>query len=177
MGDPVRWRERIHRMKTSTPMASLCLCLAFSAAAAESPQNGLKEKQGEELARARRESEFHGELHRKRQFPWMRVKGKERVQNRDVYVIEARPADGGPELLCFDTRSGLMVRREFDAVGESGTTQLQFDFDDYRAVEGVKFPFVTEMPKPEIVQFTLTLTEVKLNAPVEDKVFEKPAAN
>ena len=65
-------------------MASLCLCLAFSAAAAESPQNGLKEKQGEELARARRESEFHGELHRKRQFPWMRVKGKERVQNRDV---------------------------------------------------------------------------------------------
>lgn len=139
----------------------------------DNPQTGLTEKQGAELERARREAVLHGILKMKELFPQVTVKTKQRLDSREVYVVEAKPPTGSPEVLYYDTKSGLLVRREFQTEGEGGA-QIQLDFDDYRTVEGVKFPFTTKMPKPEVMQFTLAITEVKVNVPLADSLFAKP---
>jgi len=50
--------------------------------------------------------------------------------------------------------------------------QVQIDYADYRAVDGVQVPFEMTIADWESVT-TLKFTEVKLNAPVEDGIFVK----
>jgi len=59
-----------------------------------------------------------------------------------------------------------------------GNIPDQVDLEDYRDVDGVKFPFTIRVSSvdagnPYIVR---KLTEIKLNAPVDDSKFNTPVA-
>ena len=57
-----------------------------------------------------------------------------------------------------------------------GVIPNQIDFEDYRDVDGVKIPFTVKVSsvEPGLVS-TRKYTEIKLNAPVDDAKFNKPA--
>src|SRR4029079_13605582 len=70
----------------------------------------------------------------------MRVAGKDKIDGRDVYVLRVPPAEGGRESRYFDVQTGLLRRRLTYRPTVIGADPEQTDFEDYRAVGGVKVP-------------------------------------
>ena len=77
--------------------------------------------------------------------------------------------------LFFDKESGLLVRSIRYADTPVGRNPTQVDYADYRAQDGVKVPFQWTIARP-LGRFTIQVTELQQNVPVDDKKFEKPAA-
>jgi hypothetical protein len=141
----------------------------------QDPQSGLRELAGSELADTRRDAEFYKDIKLKQLYPKMTLTGKEKVGEREAYVIEATPADGKPEKMYFDTQTGLLVRVDNDRESPQGAAHVETYFEDYKETGGVKTPFTVKIVRPEI-SFTLKTTEIKQNVPIDDAKFNKPAA-
>ncbi|HTG17732.1 MAG TPA: hypothetical protein VK747_20970, partial [Blastocatellia bacterium] len=84
---------------------------------AQDPQSGLREKGGLELAATKLDAEYYRPLKLKQLYPKITVKGKDKVGDKDVYVLEATPAEGPTETWYFDATTGLLAR--IDAERES----------------------------------------------------------
>lgn len=135
-----------------------------------------------DAARARRAADFFEPLNLKQQYPQMTVRGIEKVNNRDAYVVVGVPQNDTPERLYFDTQTGLLLRKVSVLPTPVGDSPFQMDFDDYRDTgSGVKFPFLIQMnpanPRTELApSATLRVSKVEDNVAVEDSKFIKPAA-
>lgn len=67
--------------------------------------------------------------------------GKEKIGEREVYLIHALPNESALERLYFQVQSGLLIRRTIDYPSPFGVIPYQLDIGDYREVDGVKLPF------------------------------------
>jgi hypothetical protein len=56
-----------------------------------------------------------------------------------------------------------------------GRLPTQIDYADYREVSGVKIPFIWTLARPG-GRFTIQVSEVKQNVPVDNSKFAKPGA-
>jgi outer membrane lipoprotein-sorting protein len=139
------------------------------------PQSGLREKTGAELAAAKLDAEFFKPIKIKQLYPKLVVKGKDKVNDKEVYVIEATPADSTMETWYFDTQTGFMVRQDAEREGPQGKQAIQVFLDNYKEVDGIKLPFNLHQVTP---QFTIDIKiqDVKHNVPIDDAKFNKPAA-
>jgi len=139
----------------------------------ESPQTGLRDKTGVELADARRSATFNVELKLKTIYKTLAVTGREKVGSRDAYVVLATPAEGSPSRMFFDVESGLMVRQSMTRESPNGPVDVDVYLEDVRDVAGIKQPFVVRQVTQ---QFTIVfrLSEVKYNVPLDDAIFKRP---
>jgi zinc protease len=142
---------------------------------AQDPTSGLREKGGVELATARLDAEFHKELKLRELYPKMELKGREKVGEREAYVVLATPPEGSAEKWYFDAESGLLVRSDVEREGPQGKLPFEIYLEDYREVDGVKMPFTSRMVNPS-VSITIRLEEVKHNVAVDEAKFAKPRA-
>ena len=111
----------------------------------------------------------------KKMFAQFRVRPAEKIGDHDVVqVIGANPGKA-PIRLFFDKESGLLVRSIRYADSPLGRNPTQVDYSDYRAQDGVKVPFQWTIARP-LGRFTIQVTELQQNVPVDDKKFEKPTA-
>lgn len=119
---------------------------------------------------------FYRNIKLKEQFPQMRFGGRDKIGDRNVLVINGRTANNQRERLYFDAETGLLLRRLSFMETPIGVIPSQIDFEDYRDVDGVKVPFTVKVTsvEPGLVS-TRRYTEIKLNAPVDDGKFNKPA--
>ncbi len=140
----------------------------------EQPGSAATEKTGTELARAQRGALFPRELKFKETYERIRVKERSTVGKATVYVVEAAPKAGDPELFHFDVQSGLLLRQDSIAELPSGRGTLEVYFEDYRTVDGVKLAFTVRMPKPDDLNMVIRLAEVKHNVDIPDAEFAKP---
>jgi hypothetical protein len=108
-------------------------------------------------------------------FPQMRVRGRRRIDDREVIVLEAKPSPTETERFYFDTQTGLLVRQVTLREMFLQTIPEQIDYDDYRDVNGLKLPFTVRVSgvNPNATT-TRKFTEIKLNAPVDDSIFAMP---
>jgi len=110
-------------------------------------------------------------------YPKSRLKGKEKVGNREAYVLEVEPLDAKPETLYFDTETGLVIR--WDLLYQSADAQkgvgipMQLYIDDYVDANGVKVAAVIRQVTPGIT-FITRFFDVKYNVPIDDARFSKP---
>jgi outer membrane lipoprotein-sorting protein len=141
----------------------------------DNPQSGVTELTGDMAAAVKRNSDFYQEIRMKENYPKMTLQGKEEFNGHEVYVIEARPAVGSPDRLSFDADSGLLVRAQMQVEGPQGPIDIDTRFSDYREVDGVKLPFQIHQVRSDF-SFTVQLTEIKHNVPIDDAKFDKPAS-
>jgi hypothetical protein len=142
---------------------------------AQDPQDGLREQTGAELAEARRQSDFYGPFDLHQHYPKLVSLGVEKVDDRDAYVLEATPPEGGePDKLYFDAISGLPVQLISQHHTPEGVSEFREQFSDYRVVDGVKLPF-TISQEGSGSSFTVRIDEVRHNIEFEDSEFAKPA--
>ena len=141
----------------------------------QDPQNGMRDLAGKELAQTKIEADIYREIKLKELFPKMVVAGKDKVADRDVYVIEATSAEAGSAKMYFDAQSSLLVRTDQTAYNANEEVPTQTFFEDYKEVDGVKVPTTIRQTNPNI-SFTMKFTDLKSNVPVEDSKFNKPAS-
>lgn len=128
----------------------------------------------EMLGQLRREAEFYKETRLKDLYSKLAVAGRAMVGEREAYVLEATPADGGsPEKLYFDVQTGLLVRKYSEAKTVLGQFPTQTDYEDYREVDGVKLPFTIRWSIPGR-SWGRKITEVKQNVSLDDALFNMP---
>ena len=142
---------------------------------AQDPQSGLREKAGAELGAAKLDAEFYKPIKLKQLYPKIVVKGKDKVGDKDVYVVEATPTESSTETWYFDAQSGLLLRLDAEREGPQGKQAIQTFLEDYKDIDGVKLPVSVRQVTP---QFTITIKieDVKSNVPIDDAKFKKPAA-
>jgi hypothetical protein len=81
---------------------------------------------------------------------------------------------GKPPLrLYFDQQSGLLLRLVRFGETALGWLATQIDYSDYRDVTGIKLPYRWTLARPS-GRFTIQVSEVQQNVPVDDAKFAKP---
>ena len=126
------------------------------------------------LAQATRDAEFYkGLSYFRGEFAHITLKGKERIGEREAYVIQGMNTEDFYEKLFFDTKTGLLVRRYGELKTALGPLPFQADYEDYREVDGVKLPFTIRWSLPGN-GWTDRISEIKHNAPVDDTKFSMP---
>lgn len=109
-------------------------------------------------ARIRSQSMFHRELQFKELNPGLVVMGKDKVANREVFVLRSTSAVFG-DRFYFDALTGLLLRK--------GNTY----YDDYREVDGVKLPFKVTDDTSYGFGVVVRLNEIKHNVSIDRSKF------
>lgn len=127
----------------------------------------------DELEQFKRDAEFAFEpLKLKEIYKEMSVAGADKINDKEVFVVRAITVSGGRERLYFDKQTGLLVRRYAATPTTIGAYPIQIDYDDYRAVEGVKIPYSVKWSIPGRT-WTRKITEVKQNLNIDDAKFNE----
>jgi photosynthetic reaction center cytochrome c subunit len=140
-----------------------------------SPGRPAREMHGSELDAAAMDADLHFAAHLKGMFSEAQVHGVEKVGDHDAYLVVGQREGRPPLRLYFDEKSGLLVRLVRYGDTPFGLMPTQIDYADYREAGGVKVPFRWTLARPS-GRFTIQLSEVKQNAPVDDAKFAKPAS-
>src|SRR5262249_18006882 len=120
----------------------------------------------------KRDADFYLPLKLRELFPRIELKGKEKPGAREVYCLEA-PRLGNPRRWYFDTESGLLLRVE--TRNSEGNLLSREDYEDYRAVDGIRFPFTTRQLDRDKTETVIKYRETKPDARWEDAKLDRPA--
>jgi photosynthetic reaction center cytochrome c subunit len=127
-----------------------------------------------ESASAGLDAEFYLALRIKELFPQVRRGRPEQVNGVECNVLTG--SGGGRPLtrFYFDSQSGLLVRMVRYSDTPVGRMPVQIDYADYKDVDGVKIPLRWTLSRPG-GRFTIQIADVKVNTPIDDAKFAKPA--
>jgi hypothetical protein len=102
--------------------------------------------------------------------------GKEKVGDRDAFVLLYKPTSGSDSRQFIDAETFLqlkvMIKVDLPQVGELEQT---VEFSDYREVDGVKVPFKVQSTS-SVQNSTIVITKVEQNIKVDTALFSKPGA-
>lgn len=135
-----------------------------------SPKRGVIDISGPELSDMSRRSDIHWNLKLKEFYPGLKVIGREKVDGKDAWALEAT-VDTWTYRMYFDSETGLMVR--FDTDTPDGTSSVLMG--DYRKVGKMQFSFAASMTSPK-GGWSRQLRHVKFNLPIDDAIFARPAS-
>ena len=109
------------------------------------------------------QSDFHRELRFRELNPGLAVIGKEKVGEREAFVLQPRSLGAAGEKSYFDVLTGLLLRKG------------RVYYDDYREVDGVKLPFKTIDESANGFGVVVRLSEIKHNVVIDPtKFIENP---
>jgi hypothetical protein len=97
------------------------------------------------------------------------------IGDREARIVQGRKASGTPIKLYFDEETGLLVRLvRYSTQSPVGRVPTQVDFEDYRDVSGIKFPFkwTSTWTNGRTVH---QLKNIQINPTIPAATFAKPA--
>jgi len=139
-----------------------------------SPGHPLREIHGSDLDGAAMDADLHLATHLKTMFSKMAVPGMQKIGDHEAYVVVGQREGKPPVRLYFDEQSGLLVRLVRFGDTALGWLPTQIDYADYRDANGMKIPYRWTVARPN-GRFTIQVSDVKQNIPVDDAKFAKPA--
>jgi outer membrane lipoprotein-sorting protein len=144
----------------------------------EKTARGVREITGAELINFKASNGLFTLLKLKEQYSKPPRVRKDKLGDRDVYIVDGTTTDNRRMRLYFDATSGLLLRRTTTMPTIVGIIPDQVDLEDYREADGLKFPFTARAAALEVGNptSTRTFTELKLNVPVDDSKFNMPPA-
>ena len=144
----------------------------------EKTARGVREVTGTELMNFKAANGLFILLKLKEQYSRAPRVRKDKLGDRDVYVVDGTTTENRRMRLYFDATSGLLLRRTTTMPTMVGIIPDQIDLEDYREAEGLKFPFTARAAILEVGNptSTRTFTELKLNTPVDESKFNMPPA-
>jgi hypothetical protein len=143
----------------------------------EKSGRGIRDIEGSELFYLRRYPDLFKDIKLKEQFTRTGVAGKDKIGDREVFVVRGVTVDKRLERLYFDTQTGLLLRRVSNIPTMIAIIPEQIDFEDYRDVDGMKMPFTIRISAIDpFYTSTRSFAEIKINVPVDETKFRKPVA-
>jgi hypothetical protein len=138
------------------------------------PGRPLREMHGADLDGASIDADLHLPNHLKQMFSETSVKGTEKIGDQETYVVMGGRQGKPPIVLYFDKQSGLLARLVRYGDTALGLLPTQIDYADYRDASGTKIPYRWTLARPS-GRFTIQVTELKQNVPVDEDKYVKPA--
>ena len=134
-------------------------------------KQGLRALKGAELGMLQRDADLYSVLRVKNNYAKVTLEGLSKIGFRDVYVVDFQPAVGAVERVYLDSQTYLPVR--MNTVRTRGTVSepVEIYFDDWRAVDGVKYPFSISQSFAKLTM-SFTFTEIRHNVPIDAKMFQ-----
>jgi photosynthetic reaction center cytochrome c subunit len=140
-----------------------------------SPGHALREMHAGDLDGASFDADLHLPIDLKKMFSQMQRRGTETIGDEQTYVVVGQRDAKPPVRLYFDEQTGLLARLvRFDETA-LGRLPTQIDYADYREANGVKIPYRWTLARPG-GRFTIQVSELQQNVPVDDAKFVKPPA-
>jgi hypothetical protein len=105
------------------------------------------------------------------------VSGIARVNDRDAYLVTIDDSSTQSTQLFFDVETGLLLRRVNVTNTMLGPLNVQWDFSDYRDVNGLKLPFTIRTS--DVASYDTVLrrfSEIKIGPTLNDSIFDVPKA-
>jgi hypothetical protein len=93
--------------------------------------------------------------------------------DKDAEIVQGSGPNGLLVTLYFDKKTNLLLRMVRYSKSPVGRIPTQVDFADYRDVGGIKFPYSYTFSWLD-GKDAYKLSDVKVNVPIDAKVFEKP---
>ena len=145
----------------------------------KNPITGLRIKEGDELAKAKRDATLARDVQFLSLYPDLTYKGTEKLDDEEVLVLESKPTPTSTERFSFSNKSGLLVRQESRFETAQGSVKNEVRLSDHRAVDGVQYPYLlrvkAEAAGQPAMEFTIKITELRANVLIDHALFAKPA--
>lgn len=125
---------------------------------------------GKEAEALKAQKNIIGELEYLQDLEKLKYIGKEGVEGVDCYLLEVSTS-AGISKEYYEVATGLKKRQIMDTETPMGPTTIISDFNDYKAVNGVKFPNKIKQDMG-MMAFELSVVELKTNSGIADSVFE-----
>ncbi|HTU43402.1 MAG TPA: c-type cytochrome [Candidatus Aquilonibacter sp.] len=139
------------------------------------PNHPVREMHGPDIDGASMDADLQFAVHLQQMCGKTELRGVEKITDHDTYFVSCERAEKTPLHLYFDENSGLLVRLVRYAETALGRLPTQIDYADYREVGNVEVPYRWTLARPG-GRFTIQLSELKQNVPVNDARFAKPPA-
>lgn len=136
----------------------------------ENPQTGVQPMAGAELADLLRRADLQWHLKLKEYYPGLKIKDRETIIGQDVWVLDAT-VEGVTHRWYFNVGNGELIRFDTDAADPQGSSSILIS--DYRPVGTVRIAYAASFTSPKL-KWSRKLSEVRINAPVDDALFVKP---
>ena len=137
--------------------------------------HGLRRLEGAEAEQARIESLWNADLQLKELYRKIESSNEVGPGGAALECLVMTPKLGKPTTSCYDAVTHLQVSQKGIRATPEGDTPFQSTVKDWREVGGVKIAFAFDTLAGPIT-FTGRITEVKFDEPMDDKMFEPPAA-
>jgi hypothetical protein len=140
----------------------------------KSTMQGARILEGAELAEAMRESAFEALVYWRAQHDSIGVAGVDTVEKNPCWKVVMKPKDGKLRTLCFDQKSGLLVKTTSIVTAQMGEVPVETYLGDYRKVGDLMGAFKTTV-KVMGQDRLMTVTSVEYNTTIPDSIFAVPA--
>jgi hypothetical protein len=99
------------------------------------------------------------------------LKGIEKTESGEAYLVEYALPSGGKSTEYFDTQTGLKVKSVKEIDTPQGKVASTTNYSEYKEYSGIKIPSViSQNMGPQVLK--IELTSVEVNVPVEDGLFK-----
>jgi hypothetical protein len=107
------------------------------------------------------------------------LKGRQKLEDKEAYVIEAVSVLGKPETLYFDVQTGFLSRKDFAEFSSRGERRAETYLEDYKAIPGTPgaktaFTSTTFYPDDPDSNYVVEFKELKANVPLNEQIFLPP---
>lgn len=136
--------------------------------------NGNREMTGDQLETVRSNTFPSPLLNYKENGTKIELAGREKVGDKDAFVLKLSPKTGPAGRLFIDADTYLILKTvaTIDAP-PVGTIEQTLSLSDYRDVDGVKVPYKVRSTN-QFQDVSITVTKVEQNIPIDDQMFSKP---
>jgi hypothetical protein len=140
---------------------------------ADDPINGLRAVSGAEAELLRIDASFCPELHATELYKTVLSKNDTAPSGAPLECLVVTPKEGSPMTNCYDATSHLQVIQKGTHTTPQGDSPFTTVIKDYRKVGDVQIPYSLDTQEGPFT-FTMRVSEVKLDTPLDDKVFDMP---
>jgi hypothetical protein len=139
------------------------------------PQQGVRILEGEERARAVRESTFNTLLHWRDLYKEAEYLGDIELDGRTCQRVRMVPAEGAPKTVYYDSRTHLSVREDVTVKTPYAELKVEVRLGDYKRVGDVLVAHTITQRIPELkVEQRLVFDSIRDNVEIPDEQFELP---
>jgi hypothetical protein len=123
---------------------------------------------------SRLDADLYLPLRMRQIFSDLRLMASEKINGRDVNVLQGLRDGKPPVNFYFDQQSGLLVRMVRYLDTPLGLNPTLIDYADYRDSGGVKIPYRWTIARPR-GQFTIQIESANANVKIDERRFALPA--
>ncbi len=101
--------------------------------------------------------------------------GSEQVDGKNTSVLQVGTAEQ-KVVWNVDPESGRVLRASYDGMTQTGPAKMVETFSEWKTNDGITLPSHVSRAADGKEMMSIDVSSFKINAPVDPKIFDKPAA-